>query len=192
MYVIFLKNSFEPCHGGIYSPSTSGVPTETWHNPRREGDMQLDRAIDGSCLCGFIRYEATIDDSRVRICHCTQCQIHSASAFRTGVLVHRDNFKLTHGQLKTHIKTAESSSRRILTFCPECGTSIYGSGVEDQTFLSLRLGTATQRAELVPSAHMWYRSAVPWLSSLMNLPTYEKGMPPAASQPCVMDKHQRD
>lgn len=152
----------------------------------------MDREIDGSCLCGHIRYSATIDDAKVRICHCTQCQINSASAFRTGVLVHQDNFRLTHGQLKTYVKTAESGNRRVLTFCPECGTSIYGSGVEDQTFLSLRLGTASQRNELIPSAHMWYRSAVPWLSRLMDLPSYEKGMPPAVAQPCVMEQHDHD
>ena len=152
----------------------------------------MDKAINGSCLCGRIQYEATIDDAKVRICHCTQCQIHSASAFRTGVLVHRDNFRLIQGQLKTYIKTAESGSPRVLTFCPDCGTSIYGSGVNDQTFLSLRLGTADQRAELAPSAHMWYRSAVPWLSRLLDLPTFEKGMPAAVSQPCTLEKANHD
>ena len=152
----------------------------------------MDKAIDGSCLCGQIRYEATIDDTKVRICHCTQCQVHSASAFRTGVLVHSDHFKLTQGELKTYIKTAESGQPRILTFCANCGTSIYGSGLEDQTFLSLRLGTATQSAELVPSAHMWHRSAMPWLSRLTDLPVYEKGMPAAVAQPCMMEPHNHD
>lgn len=152
----------------------------------------MNKAIDGSCLCGQIRYEATIDDSRVRICHCTQCQIHSASAFRTGVLVHRDHFKLIRGALKTYIKTAESGKPRILTFCPDCGTSIYGSELEDQTFLSLRLGTATQRAELVPTVQMWHRSAMPWLSHLMSLPLYQKGMPPSAAQPCMMEPQNHD
>lgn len=120
------------------------------------------------------------------------CFYTGIRTFRTGVLVHRDRFTLTQGELKTYIKTAESGQPRILTFCPNCGTSIYGAGVEDQTYLSLRLGSARQSAELVPSAHMWHRSAMPWLSRLMDLPAYEKGMPPAVAQPCTMEPQIHD
>ncbi len=57
--------------------------------------------IDGACLCGYIRYEARIDRSKIRICHCTQCQEHSATAFRTGVLVDRANFRMLGGSRRS-------------------------------------------------------------------------------------------
>lgn len=127
--------------------------------------------IDGECLCGHIRYEATIDPSAVRICHCTQCQVHSSSAFRFGVLVHRDQFRLLKGQLKTYIKTAESGVQRAMLFCPECGTSIYGASVtEESVNYSLRLGTARQRDVLKPAIQMWARSELPWVSCLTEIP----------------------
>lgn len=129
--------------------------------------------IDGACLCGYIRYEAKIDPERVRICHCTQCQAHSASAFRTGVLVGRKNFRLVSGEPKIYVKTAESGTPRAMAFCPECGTSIYGSTVEDPQVFSLRLGTARQRAELAPKAQIWARSAMPWLSALADIPRFD-------------------
>jgi len=40
--------------------------------------------IDGGCLCGHITYEAEIDPAQVSICHCTDCQTLSGSAFRIG------------------------------------------------------------------------------------------------------------
>lgn len=39
--------------------------------------------IDGRYHCGAIAYEAEIDPATARICHCTDGQILSGSAFRT-------------------------------------------------------------------------------------------------------------
>jgi hypothetical protein len=39
--------------------------------------------IDGRCHCGYITYQAEIDPEKVMICHCTDCQTLSGSAFRT-------------------------------------------------------------------------------------------------------------
>ncbi len=130
--------------------------------------------IDGACLCGHLSYEADIDPKKVVICHCTQCQVSSASAFRFGVLVGKENFRLLSGQPKVFVKTAENGNQRALAFCPECGTSLYGTGVDVQDVFSLRLGTARQRAELVPTSQIWCRSALPWLSQLEGMRKHER------------------
>jgi hypothetical protein len=130
--------------------------------------------IDGACLCGSVRYEAEIEPDRVRICHCNQCQINSASPYRYGVLVHRDQFRLLSGELKFYVKTAESGQQRALGFCPECGTAIYGTGPTDRTYLSLRIGTSRQRRELAPGAQLWSESRIPWASDLTGLPAVQK------------------
>ncbi len=39
--------------------------------------------IDGQCHCGGITYEAEVDPATARICHCTDCQVLSGTAFRT-------------------------------------------------------------------------------------------------------------
>ena len=130
--------------------------------------------IDGECLCGQVRWEARINPERVALCHCTQCQVTGSAPFRFGVLVRRQNFRLLAGALKVHVKTAESGRRRALWFCPDCGTSIYGTGVDDESVLSLRLGSARQRAELVPRNQMWCRSALPWLARMDEMKRYER------------------
>lgn len=135
--------------------------------------------IDGACLCGHLSYEADINPEKVSICHCTQCQIHSASAFRFGVMVKQENFKLLSGTPKVFVKTAESGNPRAMMFCPECGTSLYGTGVTDRSVLSLRLGTARQRAELAPTAAMWCRSALPWVPKWPGIREYDMQKGPA-------------
>lgn len=140
-------------------------------------DTHID--IDGACLCGHISYEATIERSKIRLCHCTQCQVQSATAFRVAVLVERENFRLLSGELKTYLKTGDSGKLRALTFCPECGTSIYGCLATDPKVFSLRLGTARQRVQLVPILQMWTRSALPWLSALADIPAFPVAASPA-------------
>ena len=39
--------------------------------------------IQGGCHCGYITYEAEIDPEKVSICHCTDRQSGSGSAYRT-------------------------------------------------------------------------------------------------------------
>ena len=41
--------------------------------------------IDGGCHCGYITYSAEIDPEDVGICHCTDCQTLTGTAFRTSV-----------------------------------------------------------------------------------------------------------
>jgi hypothetical protein len=53
--------------------------------------------IDGCCHCGYITYEAEIDPEKVMICHCTDCQTLSGSAFRTVALTREGTFKLLSG-----------------------------------------------------------------------------------------------
>jgi len=65
--------------------------------------------IDGGCHCGNITYSAEVDLEKVGICHCTDCQTLSGSAFRVSVSAAKDAFHL-NGELKIYIKTAESGA----------------------------------------------------------------------------------
>jgi Glutathione-dependent formaldehyde-activating enzyme len=78
--------------------------------------------IDGRCHCGYITYEAEIDPDKTLICHCTDCQTLSGSAFRVVAYTREDAFKLLSGELKIYVKTSESGNKRRQSFCPECGT----------------------------------------------------------------------
>ena len=69
--------------------------------------------IDGSCHCGSITYEADIDAGKVAICHCTDCQILSGTAFRITAPVREEDFHLLRGVPAQYTKTAESGRARI-------------------------------------------------------------------------------
>ncbi len=130
--------------------------------------------IDGSCHCGAVRYEASVDPGMVVVCHCNDCQALSGSAFRVVVATEPGTFKLTAGGFNTYVKMGESGNPREQTFCPVCGSPIYSAPVGDgPRVLSLRLGTIRQRAELTPAVQFWTRSALPWTGDLETIPRME-------------------
>jgi len=121
--------------------------------------------ITGGCHCGKLTYEAEIDPDAVSICHCTDCQKLSGTAFRVNAQVKKEDFHLK-GTPRIYIKTAESGNKRAQAFCPDCGSSIYATSPDNPQVFGLRLGTSDQFAQLVPTRQIWCRSALPWLSDL--------------------------
>jgi hypothetical protein len=124
--------------------------------------------VDGSCHCGLITFEAEIDPDRVRVCHCTDCQSLSGSAFRIVVPTAEKNFSLLSGTPKLYTKrTADSEIPRIHAFCPDCGSAIYATSLaeNDRTF-GIRVGSLKQRAKLAPKRQLWCRSQLAWMPRL--------------------------
>jgi hypothetical protein len=128
--------------------------------------------IDGGCHCGRVTYEAEIDERLVGICHCTDCQVFTGSAYSISVPAPKDAFRI-RGETKTDVKTADSGRQRLHAFCPECGTRIYAAAPADPKTFNIRLGTIRQRAALRPVVQVWCRSALPWAMELGAVPKIE-------------------
>lgn len=124
--------------------------------------------IDGACHCGYITIEGEADPEKTTVCHCTDCQTGTGSAFRVSVPVAGSTFRMK-GEPTAYVKTtADSGSPRVQAFCPRCGSPIYsttpGEGV--QPSYTVRVGILRQRGELVPRRQNWSRSALSWVTEL--------------------------
>jgi hypothetical protein len=125
--------------------------------------------VDGRCHCGRIRFEGDVDPASVGLCHCSDCQTLTGSAFRATVRTPAASFRLS-GAPRTYVKTADSGNRRVHAFCGDCGTPIYAAPVENPDSYSLRVGTLRQRAELFPPrVQIWCDSALPWAFDLRDI-----------------------
>ena len=125
--------------------------------------------VNGNCHCGAIRFTADVDESQVMICHCTDCQTLTGSAFRVVVPAETEALRL-EGAPKIYVKTAQSGAQRVQAFCPNCGTPLYSSAVADAKRVFLRTGAIRERARLRPALQIWRRSAVGWLDGLSSVP----------------------
>jgi hypothetical protein len=130
--------------------------------------------VHGACHCKRITYEAEVDPVRVTICHCTDCQALTGSAFRVSVPTLQRDFALLSGTPKTYVKTAESGAERAQVFCPNCGSPLYTYAVDNPISYGLRVGCIQERLELLPRRQIWCRSALTWSMNISDLPKRER------------------
>ena len=134
--------------------------------------------IDGQCHCGAIRFEAEIDRADVVICHCTDCQTFSGSAFRVSAFTQPHTFALTAGEPTIYLKLGSSGRKRRQAFCPACGTSIYSSDdVDPPPVYAVRVGGLRQRDDLTPAKQIWCGSERDWLKTLAAVEAYDAALP---------------
>jgi hypothetical protein len=126
--------------------------------------------VHGACHCGAIEFEATVDTTRVTICHCTACQTLTGTAYRVTVAASAKGFHLKRGAPKTYIKVADSGNPRAQVFCPDCGSHLYShAAVEKPEQLGLRVGCLQERTALIPRKRIWCRSALTWSENLQGM-----------------------
>jgi hypothetical protein len=130
--------------------------------------------VHGSCHCGTVRYEATVDPDRTAICHCTDCQKLTGSAYRVSVPAQEGSLRLLAGTPSVYVKVGDSGSRRVQEFCPNCGSPLFTYDADAPKVFGLRVGCIDERAALTPRKQKWCRSALPWTESLAGLERRER------------------
>jgi hypothetical protein len=123
--------------------------------------------VDGACHCGYITIEAEADPEKTTICHCTDCQNGTGSAFRVSVPVPGATFKMS-GEPTSYVKTtADSGNPRVQAFCPRCGSPIFSASPDPgPKVYMIRVGTIRQRDSFAPKVQVWSRSKQGWVDGL--------------------------
>jgi hypothetical protein len=119
--------------------------------------------MTGGCSCGAIRYEIASFPLLLYTCNCTNCQRASGSAFALNMPVKARDFHILHGAPKPWRHTSPSGVAVISWFCGDCGGRLYGDRAGRAEIVNLRAGTLDDTSWLVPAAHMFTRSAQPWV-----------------------------
>ena len=118
--------------------------------------------IEGGCLCGRVRYSADAEPAFVGVCHCTDCQKFSGSAFATVVAVPAPALKVT-GTLKTFTKDGGSGQPMHRRFCPECGSGVVDEADALPDIVMINVGTLDDRSWVKPLSAIYCDSAQPWV-----------------------------
>ncbi len=118
----------------------------------------------GGCQCGAVRYRVDGKPVALSVCHCTECQRQSGSAFGMSLLVREDGFQLLSGELKTFTRAADSGRTVDCAFCSNCGTRIYHDPSSLRGIINIKPGTLDDRSWLVPALHAWTKSRQAWVA----------------------------
>ncbi len=118
---------------------------------------------DGGCACGSVRYRLLEDPLELHICHCSDCQRVSGSAFVMSMLIHRRSLELLRGEPKRSSFETTQGIRRCDQHCTACGCRLWSEPQGFPELLVLRPGTLDDKSWLQPIAHIWTSSAQPWV-----------------------------
>ncbi|MEO0431809.1 MAG: GFA family protein [Cyanobacteria bacterium J06656_5] len=128
----------------------------------------------GGCQCGQIRYEIQAEPLTLYVCHCTECQRQSSSAFGMSMPVPRDAVKLSQGTPKQWSRPAASGRTVICFFCGECGTRLFHQPTRNNKITNIKPGTLDDTSWLQPVGNLWTTSAQPWIPLSDNMVNIEQ------------------
>ena len=124
--------------------------------------------LEGSCLCGGVRYKISGKLGPSVYCHCGQCRKASGASFTTNASVPASDFRLVNGE--SLVGEFESSPGQFRCFCTRCGSPLIKRIAAKPEEVRLRLGTLDSDPETNPAAHIFVSFKAPWTTITDDLP----------------------
>ena len=130
--------------------------------------------IQGSCLCGGVRFEIAKAVGPFELCHCNRCRKASGSAFASCVGVEAADYRLLAGA-----ELIQSYDAPILhappayrsSFCRRCGSPVPNPDPQADWF-ELPAGLLEGDPGIAPDKHIFVQLRAPWFEIADALPRF--------------------
>jgi len=125
-------------------------------------------------MCGSITYSCEAEPVATAVCHCSECQRQTGTAFSIVVGLPVDALKVegdTLAMFKTVGEAQDSETER--NFCSACGSPIFSLSSALPDLVWLKAGTLDDTSWLEPQVEVWGRSAQPWVEQAEGRPRVE-------------------
>jgi hypothetical protein len=118
--------------------------------------------MNGSCLCGSVRYSVNRAPVQVVACHCNLCRRMTGAPFSVYVVARSADLQVEdqNADLRQH----QVTERTTRSFCGKCGTPLFNSNAHDYPGLRmLYLGTTEAPERHLPAMEIFCESKLPWV-----------------------------
>ena len=132
--------------------------------------------IQGSCLCGAVRFEVRRAVGPFELCHCTRCRKSSGSAFMAGVGVNAEDFRWLQGEEQISTYTAplrRSPPPYQRSFCRTCGSPVPDPHADARWF-EVPAGLFDADPGARPDKHIFVERKAPWFEITDPLPQLDE------------------
>jgi hypothetical protein len=116
--------------------------------------------LQGSCLCGGVRFEVTQPFEWVSACHCTTCKKISGGVGTVSGRVSSEAISILDGA--DLLRTFQPAEGKAKTFCSACGSNLFGNSWPTSPIASVRLSALDAPFDRKPEAHIFVRSVAAW------------------------------
>lgn len=126
--------------------------------------------VEGSCLCGAVRYQVELLPGKVFTCHCQFCRkAHGADSVTMAL---GDGRTLVVSDEKGYLTEHVNDIGGYRAFCRHCGTRLMNYAPDKSLYFSVTLSTVDTPADIQPVAHLNVESKAPWCTPYEGLPQY--------------------
>ena len=134
-------------------------------------------SINGSCLCGKVKFEVTPPFAGFRYCHCSRCRKASGSAHYANLFVPRSQFRWVAGEEAVKQYDVPEAQRFSVSFCTECGSRV-PHHIRTREDMLIPAGVLDADPQLRPENNIFWDSRATWCVDPEKLPRFP-AYPPA-------------
>ncbi len=131
--------------------------------------------INGSCLCGSVKFQIKKISKPMEICHCTRCRKQSGASSATTVMVLAEDFNFIQGNglIKSYSAPILYSSPAYQShFCKLCGSKVPHINGHD-THIEIPAGLFDSDPVVRPDKHIFVEFLPSWDTITDDLPQYK-------------------
>lgn len=133
--------------------------------------------INGSCLCGKVKFEISGAPFSLSYCHCSRCR-KAAGVFSAVLIGKSDDLVVTQGQEVISKFKADTDAKFERCFCKECGTSLGDMATGDVYVIAA--SALDDDPKVRPSLHIHTASKPDWYEIVDELKKFEGDYIPEA------------
>lgn len=134
-------------------------------------------SLNGSCLCGAVRYVIEGEPKFASKCYCRDCQKETGTGHTT-VLAVPDAAVRFSGEVKEFSRPGGTGQHIVRGFCPSCGTTLYGRPQLYGGLTLIRAGTLEDASSVQPAVAVFASRAQPWDQPPPGLQAFAELPPP--------------
>ncbi len=129
--------------------------------------------VQGRCRCARVTFVLREEPIAFYLCHCTDCQAESGSAFGQSMAVRAGAIDGVEGPVREHAIEGRDGKLSHVSYCTNCLTQLWGRTEHLPQIRGLNAGSLDAASGLQPYGNMWVRSKRDW-AALAPGPVYDQ------------------
>ncbi len=132
--------------------------------------------LEGSCLCGEVRYAVEGDILNLWHCHCQRCQKASGTGHASNIIMNNASYSVQSGEDK--IRTYKVADAKVFAnvFCSDCGGRVPRYSAETE-YAVVPAGSLNNDVDIKADARIFLSSARSWSCHGDDVPAFDRYPP---------------
>ena len=115
------------------------------------------------CSCGSLRAEATGEPALLVVCHCSECQRRTGSAFGVSAYFPKEQVG-AEGPSRVYVRGSDSGRKIEQHFCLECASTVFWYSESFPDLIGVAFGAFADPSMPWPPVSVWETTRHPWVT----------------------------